>query len=86
MTSSPPFHPSTTIRFELPRTSYVRLMVYDMLGREVSMLVNEKRDAGVHEVKVDGSSLASGVYPYRLQAGDFLQTCKLLLLRWSFIR
>jgi len=60
--------------------------VYDMLGREVSMLVNEKRDAGVHEVRVDGSSLASGVYLYRLQAGDFLQTCKLLLLRWSFIR
>jgi len=86
MTSSPPFHPITTIRFELPRTSYVRLMVYDMLGREVSMLVNEKRDAGVHEVRVDGSSLASGVYLYRLQAGDFLQTCKLLLLRWSFIR
>ena len=57
------------------------LSVYDLLGREVSILVNERRDAGVHEVKFDGSSLASGVYFYRLQAGDFTQTKRLLLLR-----
>jgi hypothetical protein len=48
-----PFNPSTTIKFELPGSSMVRLSVYDMLGREVSLLVNERRDAGVHEVKFD---------------------------------
>jgi hypothetical protein len=76
-----PFNPSTTIKYELPKSSDVRLSVYDMLGREVSVLVNERRDAGVHEVKFDGSNLASGVYVYRLQAGDVTQTKRLMLLR-----
>jgi photosystem II stability/assembly factor-like uncharacterized protein len=76
-----PFNPSTSIKFELPKSSDVRLSVYDLLGREVSVLVNEKRNAGVHEVKFDGTSLASGVYFYRIIAGDFIQTRKLLLLR-----
>ena len=91
-----PFNPSTTIKYELPKSSEVRLSMYDVLGREVSVLVNEKRDAGVHEVKFDGANLASGVYFYRLQvrpldsaigrdsksgARDFIQTRKLLLLR-----
>ena len=76
-----PFNPSTIIRFELPKSSEVRLSVYDILGREVSVLVNERRDVGVHEVKFDGSDLASGMYFYRLQAGDFVQTRKLLLLK-----
>jgi hypothetical protein len=76
-----PFNPSTTIKFELPKSSDVRLSVFDMLGREVSALVKERRDAGVHEVKFDGSNLASGVYFYRIQAGDFVQTRKLLLVR-----
>ena len=76
-----PFNPSTIIEFELPKSSIVRLSVYDMLGREVSVLLNERREAGVHEVRFDGSNLASGVYFYRLTAGDFLQTRRLLLLR-----
>ena len=76
-----PFNPNTTIKFELPRTSQVNLTVFDILGRQVSVLVNEKRDAGVHEVKFDGSNLASGVYFYRLQAGTYVGTKKLLLLR-----
>jgi hypothetical protein len=76
-----PFNPSTTIKFELPRASQVNLSVFDILGREVSVLVNERRGAGVYEVKFDGSNLASGVYFYRLQAGSFLQTMKLLLIR-----
>jgi hypothetical protein len=76
-----PFNPSTTIKFKLPKSSIVRLSVYDMLGREVSVLVNERREAGVHEVKFDVSNLASGVYFYRIQAGDFTQTKRLLLLR-----
>jgi hypothetical protein len=54
--------------------------VFDMLGREVSVLVNERRDAGVYEVKFDASSLASGVYLYRLTAVSFVQTRKLILV------
>jgi hypothetical protein len=76
-----PFNPSTTIKFELPKSSTVRLSVFDMLGREVSVLVNDKRNAGDYEVKFDGSNLASGVYFYRLKAGSFVQTRKLLVLR-----
>jgi hypothetical protein len=76
-----PFNPGTTITYELPASSMVRLSAYDMLGREVSVLVNERRDAGVHEVRFDGSNLASGVYFYRLQAGDFVQSKSLILLK-----
>jgi hypothetical protein len=76
-----PFNPSTTIRYELPKSSIVRLSVYDILGREVSVLVNGRKDPGVYEVKFDPLGLASGVYFYRLQAGDFTQTKRLLLLR-----
>jgi hypothetical protein len=76
-----PFNPNTTIRYEMQKSTEVRLSVYDLLGREVTVLVNERRDARVHEVKFDGSNLASGVYFYRLQAGDFVQTRKLLLLK-----
>ncbi len=76
-----PFNPSTTIKFELPTSSVVRLSVFDMLGREVSVLVNERREAGYHSVDFNASNLSSGVYFYRLQAGDFIQTRKLLLIR-----
>ena len=76
-----PFNPSTTIKFELPKSSHVSLTVYDILGREVSVLVNAKREAGAYEVKFDGSNLASGVYFYRIEAGSFVQTKRLLLLR-----
>ena len=76
-----PFNSSTTITFELPKSSVVKLSVYDMLGREVSVLVNDRVDAGVHEVRFDASGNSSGVYFYRLQAGDFVQTRRLLFLR-----
>ena len=76
-----PFNPSTTIKYELPKATRVNLSVFDILGREVSVLVNERMDAGVYEVKFDGSNLASGVYFYRLQAGDFVQSKRLLILK-----
>ncbi len=76
-----PFNPSTTIKYELAQAAMVRLSVYDLLGREVAVLVNKREDAGVHQTKFDASNLASGVYLYRLQAGDFLQSRKLLVLR-----
>jgi hypothetical protein len=76
-----PFNPSTTIKFELPKASQVNLTVYDILGREISVLVNERKNAGVHEVNFVASGLSSGVYFYRLWAGDFVATKRLLLLK-----
>jgi photosystem II stability/assembly factor-like uncharacterized protein len=76
-----PFNPSTMIKYELPKSAVVRLSVYDLLGREVSILANEKREAGVYEVKFDALNLSSGVYFYRITAGTFVQTRKMLLLR-----
>jgi hypothetical protein len=76
-----PFNPNTTITYELPRASNVSLRVFDILGRTASVLVNEKKEAGIHEAKFDGSNLASGVYFYRLQAGDFVAAKRLLLLK-----
>lgn len=76
-----PFNPVTTIRFSLARTVDVNLAVYDVLGRRVTLLVNERKNAGVYEVNFDASRLSSGVYLYRLQAGEYVATKKLLLLR-----
>jgi hypothetical protein len=76
-----PFNPTTSIRYQLPSASEVKLVVYDLLGREVAVLVDERRDAGVHEVRFDASHLASGVYMYRLQSGAFTQTRTLVVLR-----
>jgi hypothetical protein len=76
-----PFNPTTVVRYQLPVVNDVRLAVYDILGREVSLLVNERKDAGVYEVKFDASRLSSGVYLYRLQAGDFTQAQKMMVPR-----
>jgi len=78
-----PFNPSTTIGFRVPGlgSSLVRLSVYDLLGREVAVLVNEEKEPGSYEVKFGGAGLSSGVYFYRLQAGDFAATKRLLLLK-----
>lgn len=76
-----PFNPTTVIRYELPASGDVRLSVYDILGREVRMLVNEKQAAGSYEVKFDASGLASGVYLYRLTSGPFVETHKMVLVR-----
>lgn len=76
-----PFNSSTVISYQVPAARPVRLLVYDILGREVATLVNEEKPAGVHVVKFDAARLASGVYLYRLQAGDFVQTRKLILVR-----
>ena len=79
-----PFNPSTRIRFSIPvgtgHTPSV-LKVYDVLGREVAILVNEEMDPGSHEVMWDASGFASGIYFYRFQSGEFTQTRRLLLLR-----
>jgi hypothetical protein len=76
-----PFNPSTTIRYGLPNKSRVTLTVLNTLGQQVTSLVNREVDAGYHEVKFDGHGLSSGVYFYRILAGDFVQTRKFVLLK-----
>jgi hypothetical protein len=76
-----PFNPTTVVSYQLPVVSDVKLIVYDLLGRELAVLVKERKAPGSYEVKLDGSNLASGVYFYRLKAGTFVQTRKILLLR-----
>ncbi len=77
-----PFNPSTTINFSLPSASEVTLYVYDMLGRRVATLLdNEMMNASTHSVKFDASRLASGVYIYRLEAGEFTSTRRMMLIK-----
>jgi hypothetical protein len=76
-----PFNPQTTIKYSIPQKSVVTITVYDILGKEVSKLVNEEKLSGTYEVQFDGSKLSSGVYFYRLHAGSFLKTKKLVLLK-----
>jgi hypothetical protein len=76
-----PFNPTTAVSFQLPEASQVKLVVFDLLGHEVAMLADEKKPAGVHNVQVDASGLASGVYLYRLTAGNFVQTRKMIVVK-----
>ena len=76
-----PFNPSTEIGFQVAGYGQVSLKVYDMLGREVATLVNEELKPGRYERTFDGTGLASGVYYYRIQAGSFVASKKVLLLK-----
>lgn len=76
-----PFNPATTIRFSIPKQSQVTLKIYDVLGREVATIVNKEFESGVHEVVLDSRSLTSGVYIYQIQAGEFTEMRKLMLLK-----
>ena len=76
-----PFNPGTSFEFQVPGYGLVTLSVYDLFGRQVATLVNEVRPPGAYTVRWDASSLSSGVYFYKLAAGDFTQTRKLLLLK-----
>jgi hypothetical protein len=76
-----PFNARTTIRYALPRRSYLRLDVFNTLGQCVATLVQGEQGAGVHETAFDASACASGVYLYRLNTGDYVQTRKGVLVR-----
>ena len=82
-----PFNPTTNIHYEIPKNGFVKLVVFDILGREVQTLVNEKQNAGTYEVTFNarqpglGSNLSSGIYFYTLTSGDFKETKKFVLLK-----
>jgi hypothetical protein len=76
-----PFNPSTTISFTLPIRSYVSLKVYDILGKEITVIANEEMGAGSHSIQWNATNVSSGVYFCRMQAGTYSETKRLLLLR-----
>ncbi len=76
-----PFNPTTNIEYQIPNREFVSLRVFDILGREVKTLVNEQQSSGTHHVEFDASNLSSGVYLYRLKAGEFIQQQKMLLIK-----
>jgi hypothetical protein len=83
-----PFNPTTEIKYTIPSVSpnevkgfLVTLKVYDFLGNEVAILVNEEKSAGTYEVRFDGDALASGIYIYKLSAGNFIETKKMIFLK-----
>jgi len=76
-----PFNPSTTIQYSIKERTPVQLMLYDILGREVEVLINEEQVSGYYKVNFNAGKLASGIYFYRLKAGDFVETKKMLLIK-----
>lgn len=76
-----PFNPSTTIRYQIPQCGLVTLKVYDILGKEIATLINEEKSQGRYEVNFNASFLASGVYFYRLNVNDHIDTKKMILLK-----
>ena len=76
-----PFNPTTKIKYDLPKSGHVILKVYDILGRELTTLVNEEKPAGSYEVRFNGSNLSSGIYFYKIQAGDYTSVKKMVLIK-----
>lgn len=76
-----PFNPSTTIKFSVPERTLVQMKIYDILGSEVTTLVNEELDAGWYEKTFDAAALSTGVYIYRIQAGSYVNTKKMLMIK-----
>jgi flagellar hook assembly protein FlgD len=76
-----PFNPTTTIAYELPKSADVTIEILDILGRRIDLLISAKQDAGHYAVTWDGKDKSSGIYFYRIQAGDFTETKKMLLLK-----
>ena len=76
-----PFNPVTVIKYQVPQPVNVSIKVFDLLGKEVASLVNEKKEPGYYEASFDGSNLASGLYFYRIKAGNFVETKKMMLIK-----
>jgi hypothetical protein len=76
-----PFNPTTVINYQIPEQSHVALKEYDILGKEIAVLVNDTKEAGIYSVNFDGAGLSSGFYFYRIEAGSFNQIRKMVLLK-----
>jgi hypothetical protein len=76
-----PWNPTTTIRYQVPVNIMVTIKVFDVLGKEVSTLVNEVKPAGNYEVILNGHNLASGIYYYQMKSGNFIDTKKIILIK-----
>lgn len=76
-----PFNPSTKIKYSIPQSSQVVVKVFDILGYEIATLIDEEKSAGVYRADFTGANLTSGIYFYKLQARDFVETKKMLLLK-----
>ena len=76
-----PFNPVTNLEFGISKLGFVSLRIYNMLGKEVATLVNEKQNAGSYNVRFDGSGLSSGMYYYKLESGSFTDTKKMILIK-----
>ncbi len=77
-----PFNPTTTIEYQIPKSEYVTLKIYDVLGREVKTLINhEYKNVGSYKINFNGSNLSSSVYFYRIRAGNFVSTRKMLFIK-----
>lgn len=76
-----PFNPKTIIYFQLPMSNYVKLIVYDVMGREVATLVNEQLNSGTYEIEWDASDYPSGIYFYTLSTGNFTETKRMVMIK-----
>jgi hypothetical protein len=76
-----PFNPTTVIRYRIPKSNFVKLKIFDLLGREVARLVNEEQQEGIHRVRFDAKNVASGLYFYQLQSGNFISVKKMMVLK-----
>ena len=76
-----PFNPSTIIRYDLPKNEFVSLKIYNALGQEIVSLVNKVQDAGIHELPWNANDFSSGIYFYKLVAGEYSSTRKMMLIK-----
>ncbi len=76
-----PFNPVTTISYTIPKSGFIKIKVYDVTGKEIEILVEEFKNAGRYQVRFEGSNFASGIYFYKLTAGEFSETKRMVLIR-----
>jgi hypothetical protein len=76
-----PFNPTTKISYSIPEASVVSLKIYDLLGKEISTLINEVKSAGNYEVNFDAEQLTSGIYFYKIEAGNYIEAKKMILMK-----